>query len=84
MAERKLKETADRLKQESLDDPFSGTMASASATLGNDDVRTNTVGAEDEKTSLFKKQARMVFHYFQVPLDCLVFMTKTLVLNVCV
>jgi hypothetical protein len=56
LAEQKMKETAERLKRESLDDPYSGTMASASATLGNDDVRTNTVGAEDEKTSLFKKQ----------------------------
>jgi len=55
LADKKIKETAERLKRESLDDPFSGTMASASATLGNDDVRTNTVGAEDEKTSLFKK-----------------------------
>ena len=42
LADKKIKETAERLKRESLDDPFSGTMASASATLGNDDVRTNT------------------------------------------
>ena len=56
LAEQKLRETAERLKKESLDDPFSGTMASASATLGNDDVRTNQAQADQEKTSLFRKQ----------------------------
>jgi hypothetical protein len=55
LADKKLKEVADRLKKESLDDPYSGTMASASATLGNDDVRTDQAAADREKTSLFKK-----------------------------
>ena len=56
LADKKIKETAERLKRESLDDPFSGTAAMVSSTGGPpEDVRPDTK-AEFEKTSLFKKQ----------------------------
>lgn len=57
LSEQKMKETANKLsRMESLDDPFSGSMASVSATTGNDDVRQNMTSAEMEKTALFKKK----------------------------
>jgi hypothetical protein len=52
-----MKETAAKIaRMESLDDPFSGTMAMASATTGNDDVRPNMAPAEQEKKALFGKK----------------------------
>jgi Cytidylyltransferase-like len=58
LADKKIKETAEKLfRMESLDDPYSGGMSDVSVTGGPpEDNRYGQVGAEDEKTSLFKKQ----------------------------
>lgn len=57
LSEQKMKETATKLaRMESLDDPFSGTMSSVPATLGNDDVRQNMTDAEREKSAIFGKK----------------------------
>ena len=45
-------------RSESLDDPFSGSMAAASATTGNDDVRPNYGQIDQEKTALFGKKKK--------------------------
>jgi predicted RNA binding protein YcfA (HicA-like mRNA interferase family) len=56
LADKKLKETADRLKKESLTDPFSGGMSDVAVTGGPpEDIRPDPK-AEDEKTSLFGKK----------------------------
>lgn len=60
LADKKIKETAEKLKRESLDDPFSGTAAMVSSTGGPpEDVRPNSQ-AEYEKTSLFGKNRKQL------------------------
>jgi predicted RNA binding protein YcfA (HicA-like mRNA interferase family) len=56
LADKKIKETADRLKRESLDDPYSGGMSDVSVTGGPPENVRPDVKAEYEKISLFGKK----------------------------
>ena len=55
LAEQKIRETAKKLKQESLIDPYDGSIGATPNSMNIDDVRPDT-NAEYEKTSLFKKK----------------------------
>lgn len=59
LAEQKIKETAAKLRRESLVDPYAGGGQGATPNSGNvEDIRPD-VNAEDEKTSLFRKRKRL-------------------------
>jgi hypothetical protein len=55
LAEQKLKETAEKLKQESLVDPYMGSMGATPNASNIEDVKPD-MNAEFEKTSIFKKK----------------------------
>lgn len=55
LAEQKIKETAEKLKKESLIDPFMGSMGSTPNTMAQDEVKPD-INAEFEKTALFGKR----------------------------
>ena len=59
LAEKKLKETAARLR-ESLIDPYTGGMSDVSVTGRSPDDRRPDVGAEYEKTSLFGQRKKQL------------------------
>ena len=59
LAEQKIKETAARLRKESLIDPYLGDGQGATPNSGNvENVRPDP-NAEDEKTSLFKRKRKL-------------------------
>lgn len=54
LAEQKIRETAQKLRGESLTDPFMGSMGATPNSMAQDDVRPD-INAEFEKLSIFKK-----------------------------
>lgn len=54
LAEQKIRETAQKLKRESLEDPYMGSMGATPNTMNQDEVRPD-INAEFEKMSIFKK-----------------------------
>ena len=59
LAEQKIRETANRLRKESLIDPYAGGGQGMTPNSGNvEDMRPDP-NAEDEKTSLFRKRKRL-------------------------